>query len=61
MPPERTCAQAAKGGHLCVLQWARAQTPPAPWDEGTCTAAAEGGHPELLQWGRVRTPPALWH
>jgi len=39
-----TCSGAASGGHLALLQWARAQTPPAPWDEFTCTYAACAGH-----------------
>ena len=33
-----TCAYAASGGHLEVLQWARANG--APWDEGLATDAA---------------------
>eukprot|EP00605_Chrysophyceae_sp_TOSAG23-4_P000538 GSChrysophyteH1.ASY1.ANO1.607.1 assembled CDS len=32
------------GGHLHVLQWARSQDPPCPWDEWTCCDAADGGH-----------------
>ena len=39
---------AAWGGHLEVLQWARANG--CPWDERTCKRAAEGGHLKLLQW-----------
>jgi len=37
-------------GHLQVLQWLRAQTPPCPWNESACAAAAQGGHFEVLQW-----------
>ena len=39
---EWTCAGAAEGGHLEVLQWARANG--APWDERTC-AACRGRRP----------------
>jgi hypothetical protein len=35
---ERTCANAAEGGHLEVLKWARANG--CPWDEETCMYAA---------------------
>jgi len=49
---------AATGGHLALLQWARAQG--APWDAYTCKWAAQGGHLELLQWARAQTPPAPW-
>jgi len=55
-----TCSDAAGAGHLELLQWARAQSRPAPWDETTCSAAAYGGHLELLQWARSQTPPASW-
>ena len=51
---------AASGGHLAVLQWARAQQPPCPWDALTCTAAAEGGHLAVLQWARSQPPPCPW-
>ena len=52
-----TCASAASGGHLAVLEWLRSTLPPAercPWNEGTCAAAAEGGHLDLLRWCRMR-------
>ena len=45
-----TCAYAAEGGHLEVLQWAREND--CPWDEETCTYAARGGHLEMLQLAR---------
>ncbi|GBF92802.1 hypothetical protein Rsub_05421 [Raphidocelis subcapitata] len=54
------CAAAAAGGQLEVLQWARAQQPPCPWDERTCWAAAEGGHLNVLQWARAQEPPCPW-
>ena len=41
------CEYAASGGHLAVLQWARAQG--CPWDEKTCSSAAENGHLAVLQ------------
>ena len=47
--------RAAEGGHLEVLQWARANG--APWDERTCRDAAEGGHLEVLQWARANGAP----
>jgi hypothetical protein len=44
-------AYAARGGHLEVLQWARANG--CEWDEYTCSDAARGGHLEVLQWARA--------
>ena len=41
---ERTCKNAAKGGHLEVLKWARENG--CPWDEETCTNAASKGYVE---------------
>ena len=37
---------AARGGHLEVLQWARANG--CEWDEYTCSDAARGGHSTTL-------------
>jgi hypothetical protein len=45
-----TCEGAAKGGHLDVLKWARANG--CEWDEDTCVEAVKGGHLEVLQWAR---------
>eukprot|EP00230_Micromonas_polaris_P008967 CAMPEP_0117645366 /NCGR_PEP_ID=MMETSP0802-20121206/11508_1 /TAXON_ID=38833 /ORGANISM="Micromonas sp., Strain CCMP2099" /LENGTH=190 /DNA_ID=CAMNT_0005450733 /DNA_START=85 /DNA_END=655 /DNA_ORIENTATION=+ len=42
---------AAEGGHLEVLQWARATG--CPWDEETCEYAAGGRHLEVLQWAHA--------
>ena len=42
------CPSAAEGGHLEVLQWARAKG--YPWDLWTCANAASNGHLEVLQW-----------
>ena len=47
---EKTCACAAEGGHLEILQWAREKG--CEWDKWTCTGAAQGGHLEVLQWAR---------
>ena len=44
---ELTCASAAQGGHLELLQWARAKG--CPWDEGTSQHEAENGHLEVFQ------------
>ena len=46
---------AAWGGHLEVLQWARANG--CPWDEDTCSMAAHNGHLEVLQWARTTGCP----
>ena len=43
-----TCSAAALGGHLEVLQWARANG--CPWDATTCLHAKVGGNIELLNW-----------
>jgi hypothetical protein len=51
----RTCADAARGGQLEVLQWARANG--AQWDEWTCRYAADGGHLAVLQWARANGCP----
>ena len=49
--PQDVCQQAASGGHLEVLQWARQNG--CPWDGRTCRSAADGGHREVLQWARA--------
>jgi hypothetical protein len=49
------CLSAAGGGHLAVLQWARADG--CPWNEWTCARAAEGGHLAVLQWLRANGCP----
>ena len=43
-----TCTNAARGGHLDVLQWARANR--CRWDHLTCACAARAGHLEVLKW-----------
>ena len=50
-----TCSSAALGGHLEVLQWARANG--CPWNVDTCSYAAKGGHLETLQWARANGCP----
>ena len=52
---KRTSNSAAQGGHLAVLQWARANG--CPWNEETCAHAARGGHLEVLQWARANGCP----
>ena len=49
------CWAAARGGHLEVLQWARANG--CPWDEMTCKGAALSGSLEVLQWLRANGCP----
>ena len=48
---EDTCANAARYGHLEVLQWARANG--CPWTLETSKNAARNGHLEVLQWARA--------
>jgi hypothetical protein len=43
---------AARYGHLTVLQWARAQQPPCPWDAKICLAAAPDG--ATAEWIRAQ-------
>ena len=45
---ELTCAEAARGGHWAVLQWARENG--CPWDERTCSYAVAQGHWCVLEW-----------
>ena len=54
------CTEAAGGGHLHILHWARSQTPPCPWNEKVCPTAALHGHLQVLQWLRSQTPPCPW-
>ena len=53
-------AAMANGGHIEVLQWARSQDPPCPWDVWVCRNAAEYGHLDVLQWLRTQDLPAAW-
>ena len=45
------CLNAAEGGQLDVLRWARANG--FPWDNRTCSLAAARGHLDVLQWARA--------
>ncbi|KAL6054473.1 Ankyrin repeat-containing domain [Balamuthia mandrillaris] len=49
------CSNAAKGGHLHVLQWLREQG--CSWDHTTCNQAALKGHLEVLRWAREQGCP----
>ena len=51
----QTCMAAAKGGHLEVLQWARANG--CRWNKTTCAGAAQGGRLEVLHWARANGCP----
>jgi len=53
-------AFAARGGHLALLQWARALATPPEWQR-TCEWPAGRGHLPSLQWARAQTPPASWN
>ena len=46
------------GGHLEVLQWARANG--CKWNEETCSGVALGGNLELLQWARANGCEWIW-
>ena len=46
------CEDAARGGHLDVLKWAREND--CPWDEDTCWRAAVGGD---AKWARANGCP----
>ena len=60
MPRDLVCRAIADCGHLDVLQWARAQSPPCDWDTTVCYSAAKNGHLEVLQWARAQSPPCDW-
>ena len=45
------CTEAARGGHLKMLKWARANG--CNWNSCTCRDAASGGHLEVLKWARA--------
>ena len=50
-----TCAHAAYGGHLAILQWLRAEG--CPWNKNTGYHAVTGGHVEVLRWARANGCP----
>ena len=45
-----TCIDAAYGGDIEILQWARQQDPSCPWGESTFASAAACGQVETLEW-----------
>jgi hypothetical protein len=51
----KTCACAAMGGKLEVLQWAHRNG--CPWDEHTCYWAETGGHLDVLRWTHEKGCP----
>jgi hypothetical protein len=42
--------EAAKGGHLDILNWLRSQNPPYPWYGNILYEAAEDGNLDVLKW-----------
>ncbi len=52
------CENAAAGGHLHVLMWARKNG--CVWSTSTCTAAA-GGHLEVLKWALAHDCPCNYY
>ena len=46
-----TCSAAARGGHLSVLPWVRANNG-CPWNDDICSRAAKCGYLSVLQWAR---------
>ena len=52
---ESLCYDAAKKGHVEVLQWARSQG--CPWNEWTCIRAIGGNQFEILKWAHARGCP----
>ena len=65
-----TCAEAAAGGQLEVLQWLRegegskGPNGPAPWDAWTCDLASQRGYLHILKWARDPSRvggPAPWN
>ncbi len=45
---DRTCANAASGGHIKALQWARENG--CEWNAMVCSGAAENGHFDVIKW-----------
>ena len=46
---------AAEGGHLEVLQWARANG--CPWDRDTIRLARANGHDDVVIWAKANGAP----
>jgi hypothetical protein len=55
---EKTCYEAASGGHLGVLKWLFENG--CRWDDWTCAKAASNGHLEVLKWARENDCPWDW-
>ena len=49
------CWRAARGGHLHVLQWARAHG--CPWDSLVYVSAFREGHFRVMQWAKENGCP----
>jgi hypothetical protein len=49
------CRAAARGGHLEVLQWVRANG--CPWDVDTIARAREYGHDDVVIWAKTNGAP----
>jgi len=47
---------AAEGGHLEVLKWARENG--CPWDRRTTECANAGGHSDVLEWAKENGCPS---
>eukprot|EP01041_Mallomonas_annulata_P009823 gene9823-20430_t len=57
----RTCTEnAAKNGHIEILEWLRLQDSPCPLDVRTCSEASIGGQLGVLKWLRAQNPPSPW-
>ena len=54
-PTFAVCREAAKAGHLEILEWAHEHD--CPWDNGTCWEAAVGGHFECLTYAHEHGCP----
>ena len=52
---EKSCSEAAFGGHLNVLRWLRMNG--CPWDRKTIFYAVRGGHLNVLKWAYANSCP----
>ena len=55
-----TCAAAAHGGHLPMLQFLRSCVPQCPWDAESCRNACKASNLRVLAWLRGQQPPCPW-
>ncbi len=51
---------AVEQGDQPMVEWLRAQSPPAAWDASTCAEAAAHGNISMLGWLRSQNPPCPW-